>query len=76
MNGIGFAMQFLPFCFRFWILRKTYPWMHIAILGWRVIASGNPRSQQMAEVWFRVYKIDFSQLLAIAIELSQPEFWI
>lgn len=63
--------------FPFWLLRKTYPWMHIAILSLAVITSRNTqRQQQLVRLWLTVYKIDFSALLALAIDLAQPEFWV
>jgi hypothetical protein len=60
----------------FWLLRKTYPWMHIALLALWVIAFRDTRIRQQSRLWRTLYKIDFSVLGAIAIELSQPQFWI
>lgn len=60
----------------FWLLRKTYPWMHVVILVVMVTASRDTQQRQQIRLWRTLYNIDFSKLLAIAIELSQPEFWI
>jgi hypothetical protein len=60
----------------FWLLRKTYPWMHVVILVVMATASRDTQQRQQIRLWRTLDKIDFSGLLAIAIELSQPEFWI
>lgn len=63
--------------FSFWLLRKTYPWMHIVMRCWQAIASKNTqRRQKQFRLWLTVYKIDFSALLAFGSDLIQPEFWI
>jgi hypothetical protein len=58
----------------FWLLRTTYPWGHII---WRTARMMRYQtSQHRVAWWFTVCQLDFATLLAWAIELTQPEFWL
>lgn len=66
-----------PCCFWFRFLRKTYPWLSLLIQARRVIFSGGTEQmRQQVRFCILFYKLDFANLLAIAIELIQPEFWV
>ena len=61
----------------FWMLRKTYPWMHLVLLGLQVLMVGHPQRQiKQIQFWRTVYKIDFAALLTLVMEIVQPEFWL
>ncbi|AFY47838.1 hypothetical protein Nos7524_1980 [Nostoc sp. PCC 7524] len=61
----------------FRLIRKTYPWLSLVIQARRVIfASGVERMREQVQFWMLFYKLDFANLLAIAIDLIQPEFWV
>ncbi|UBF24611.1 hypothetical protein K9N68_23450 [Kovacikia minuta CCNUW1] len=64
--------------FPFWLLRKTYPCMHILILSICLLSSRGAHQQQWQQLrlWFVICKIDFSALMMLAIDLTQPEFWV
>lgn len=60
----------------FRLLRNTYPWLSLFIQARRVIFScGHDKIRQQVRFWWLFYQLDFANLLAIAIELIQPEFW-
>jgi hypothetical protein len=61
----------------FRLLRNTYPWLCLLIQARRVVFScGYEQIRQKVRFWRLFYQVDFANLLAIAIELSQPEFWV
>ncbi|MEA5566704.1 hypothetical protein [Anabaena sp. UHCC 0399] len=61
----------------FRLIRKTYPWLSLVIQGRRVIfAASVEQMRERVRFWILFYKLDFANLLAIAIELIQPEFWL
>lgn len=58
------------------LIRKTYPWLSLVIQARRVmLAGGVEQMRERVRFWVLFYKLDFANLLAIAIELIQPEFW-
>jgi len=64
-------------CKLFWYaLRLTYPWLSIAIILWRIIKSnGIYRSRAQVRFWILLSRIDFANLILLANELIQPEYW-
>lgn len=70
-------MQDKPCRLTLWLLRQTYPWLHILILGVRMAIADQPQQQHLQlALQFRLYRINFAGLLELAIDLTQPEFWI
>lgn len=65
-------------CKLFWqFLRRTYPWIPLAIALWRATGlAGHDRQRAQIKFWKLYSRIDFAGLLAIAIEMIQPEFWV
>ncbi|BCL34147.1 hypothetical protein [Nostoc sp. MS1] len=66
-------------CFYIWfrILRNTYPWLSLFRQARRVILScGDEKVRQKLRFWWLFYQVDFAKILAIALELAQPEFWV
>ncbi|MDX2213958.1 MAG: hypothetical protein SFY66_11790 [Oculatellaceae cyanobacterium bins.114] len=74
-------------CRFYWkTLRLTYPWGLLIVRLWSLlVVTGDGKqfplqrdrhSLTQIRVWVLLAKIDFANLLAIAIELAQPEFWI
>lgn len=64
-------------CWMLWLLRSTYPWLHLPLRSWQAIAAPpSQRSRRWARVWVTVYHIDFAALLAFGMEMVQPEFWL
>ncbi len=58
-------------------MRRTYPWIPLAIVLWRAAgATGRDRLRAQIKFWKLYSRIDFAGLLAIAMELIQPEFWV
>jgi hypothetical protein len=64
-------------CKLYWrIIRLTYPWLPLAIMLWRMaISTGIHRSRARVRFWMLLTRIDFANLLAIALEMAQPEYW-
>lgn len=63
-------------CLYWRVVRRTYPWMPLLILGWRVlITQGNPHDRTLIRFWMLVYRLDLAGLMAIAMDLIQPEYW-
>lgn len=57
-------------------IRLTYPWLPLAIALWRMlIYTGVQRSRAQVRFWILLTQIDFANLLAIALEMAQPEYW-
>ncbi len=61
----------------FWrIVRLTYPWLPLAIALWRIASSsGVHRTHAKVKFWVLSSRINFANLLALAIDLLQPEYW-
>lgn len=56
--------------------RLTYPWLPLVIILWRMaISTGVNRSRAQMRFWMLLARIDFANLLAIAIDMTQPEYW-
>lgn len=64
-------------CKLFWrLVRLTYPWSPLVITLWRIISSTDiDRHRAQVRFWLLYSRIDFASLLAIAIDLIQPEYW-
>ncbi|MBD2595917.1 hypothetical protein BCD64_11015 [Nostoc sp. MBR 210] len=64
-------------CKLFWqVIRCTYPWLSLAITLWRMIKStGIHRSRAQVRFWILFSRIDFANLILLANELIQPEYW-
>lgn len=62
-----------PLWFR--LLRKTYPWLPLAATVWRIAFKSSQRQREQIRFWLLVVKIDFANLIALAIDLCQPEYW-
>ena len=64
-------------CKLYWrIIRLTYPWLPLAIMLWRMaISTDIHRSRARVRFWMLLTRIDFTNLLAIVIEMAQPEYW-
>ncbi|YAF94091.1 MAG: hypothetical protein AB3A66_15860 [Nodularia sp. CChRGM 3473] len=61
----------------FRLIRHTYPWLPLLIQARRVIFScGTHQIREQVRFWRLFYRLDFASLLAIAIDLIQPEFWV
>lgn len=59
------------------IARLTYPWLSLVINLWRIAHSTDVRRQRaQVRFWVRLSRIDFTNFLAIAINLIQPEYWV
>ncbi|MBD2355150.1 hypothetical protein H6G41_11050 [Tolypothrix sp. FACHB-123] len=66
-----------PCYFWFRLLRQTYPCLSLLIQVRRVLlADGVEQIREKVRFWILFYKLDFANLLAIAIDFIQPEFWI
>lgn len=65
-------------CRLFWrAVRLTYPWLPLALTLWRIVGSTDRRRHRAQVRFWRLYsRLDFADLLAIAIDLIQPEFWV
>jgi hypothetical protein len=66
------------FCKLLWrIVRLSYPWFSLVITLWRM-ATGTDvhRSRARVKFWRLYSRINFAALLSIAIDLSQPEYWV
>jgi hypothetical protein len=65
-------------CKLFWqIVRRTYPWLPLAITLWRIAClTGDDRLRAQVRFWKLYSRIQFAELLAMAIDLAQPEFWV
>jgi hypothetical protein len=65
-------------CKLFWrVIRLTYPWVPLIVALWRVATSkGIQRTRAWMKVWLLYSRIDIANLLAIAIDLGQPEYWV
>jgi hypothetical protein len=64
-------------CKLFWrSVRFTYPWLSLVIILWRMAHSTDvERHRAQVRFWILVTRIDFANLLAIAIDMIQPEYW-
>lgn len=64
-------------CRLYWrTIRLTYPWLPLAIALWRMaISTGVHRCRAQVRFWLLLTRIDCANLLAIAIEMAQPEYW-
>jgi len=65
-------------CKLFWrTVRLTYPWIPLMVMLWRVTTATDNVRRTHAQVrfWLLYSRIDFGNLLAIAIDLIQPEYW-
>lgn len=64
-------------CLSWRLLRRTYPWLPLLLLGSRTLMGLNVLpDRDRLRCWYLLYRIDFANLLAIAIELIQPEYWL
>ncbi len=63
-------------CKLYWrTIRLTYPWLPLAMTLWRmVISTGVHRTRARIRFWMLLTRINFANLLAIAIEMAQPEY--
>jgi len=58
------------------VVRRTYPWLPLVIALWRMATSTDAhRIRAQLRFWILYSRIDFANLLAIAIDLIQPEYW-
>lgn len=58
-------------------MRFTYPWLSLAIIIWRISKStGIYRYRAQVKFWILFSKIDFANLLLLANDLIQPEYWV
>jgi hypothetical protein len=64
-------------CKLFWrTVRLTYPWLPLLMTLWRIIcATADHRQRALVRFWILLGRIDFANLLAIASDLIQPEYW-
>jgi len=64
-------------CKLYWrALRHTYPWLPLAFTLWHLaLASDRPCSRVRLRFWRLYSRINFANLLAIGMELIQPEYW-
>ncbi len=62
----------------FWrIVRFTHPWLSLALTLWRMAgSSGTARYRAQIRFWLLYSRIDVANLLAITIDLIQPEYWV
>jgi hypothetical protein len=59
------------------LIRVTYPWVPIVITLWQMATrTDRYRSRAQVKFWRLYSRIDFATLLSIAIDLSQPEYWV
>ncbi len=57
------------------LFRRTYPWLPLLVLGGQVlIRQGTARDRWRC--WGLLAQIDFASLIAIAMDVMQPEFWL
>ncbi|MCC5639086.1 hypothetical protein LC593_25300 [Nostoc sp. CHAB 5844] len=65
------------FCKLFWqVTRFTYPWLPLAITLWRILKShGIHRSRAQVRFWILFSRINFANIMLLANELIQPEYW-
>lgn len=65
------------FCKLYWrIVRLTYPGLPLVIALWTLGARGTQRQRGQVRFWKLYSHIDFTNLLAIARDLIQPEYWV
>ncbi|MBW4421357.1 MAG: hypothetical protein KME13_19355 [Myxacorys californica WJT36-NPBG1] len=65
-------------CKLFWrVVRLTYPWLPLVMTLWRIAGSTDiHRQRAQVRFWILFSRIKFANLLAIAIDLIQPEYWV
>jgi hypothetical protein len=60
----------------FRLLRRTYPWLPLCLQMGRIALVCQLPDRELVRFWRLLVQVDFAEFLAIAIELSQPEFWV
>ncbi|MGG6294091.1 hypothetical protein ACQ4M4_06670 [Leptolyngbya sp. AN02str] len=70
-------------CKLYWrYLRSTYPWIPLLLCVYDLavcsVCAGDVSHVDRVRVrfWRLWMRVDFASLLAIALELAQPEFWV
>lgn len=60
----------------FRLIRKLYPWLPLAMIGWRMTLAREPqRLYEQVRFWNLLFKVDFATLLEIALDMIHPEYW-
>ncbi len=63
--------------FRWRILRATYPWFSLVRTAGQLPGCTDiAKSRIQVRFWVLLLKIDFASLIAIALELLTPEYWV
>jgi hypothetical protein len=62
--------------FWFRLLRRTYPWLPLCIQVGRFVWFCHLPNREQIRFWRLFVRVDFAELLAIVMELAQPEFWV
>lgn len=58
-------------------VRLIYPWPWLFLtLGRILILKGVDRDRAVVRFWRLVLKLDFAGLVAMAIEMGQPIYWV
>lgn len=60
----------------FRLLRRTYPWLPLLMQTVRILIACNPPYREQVRFWRLLIQVDYAELLAIVIDLAQPEFWV
>jgi hypothetical protein len=59
------------------VVRLTYPWLPLTVSLWRVVMLTDiHRTRAQVKFWMLYSRINFAGLLATAIDLIQPEYWL
>jgi hypothetical protein len=60
----------------FRLLRRTYPWLPLCLQIGQIALVCNLPDREQVRFWRLLVQVDFAELLAIVVELAQPEFWV
>lgn len=66
-------------CRKFWfrLLRKTYPWTALVLIGWRIAwACELQLIREQVRFMVILTKLDWAALISIAMDLLVPEAWV
>jgi len=58
------------------VVRRTYPWIPLVQTAWQALMTkGTEHDHALLRCWILLYRIDMAGLMALAIDLTQPEYW-
>ncbi|MDX2232757.1 MAG: hypothetical protein NW220_24210 [Leptolyngbyaceae cyanobacterium bins.349] len=70
-------MNYANRCICWRILRRTYPWLPWMLITWQILVTHrDQRDRVLLRWWSLLYRLDWANLLAIAMDMIQPEYWM